>query len=64
MIPARPSIPPRRSPAIQLNRLFESREELDKFLLVEFPEYESVKVVRTWTVPMIAATVEFGKKKK
>ena len=66
MIPARPikSVPPPRKPAaIQLNRLFESRAELDKFLAEEFADYEFTQVTRAWKVEMLAASVIIGKKK-
>ena len=67
MIPARPikSVPPPRKPAaIQLNRLFESREELDSYLASEFADYESAEVVRVWKVEKLAASVIIGKKKE
>ena len=66
MIPARPikSVPPPRKPAaIQLNRMFESREQIDKFLAEEFKDRESVEIVKVWKVEMLAASVIIGKKK-
>ena len=66
MIPARPSSLPARPPSgtrIQLNRLFDTREEIDAFLEQNF-KGEGVKVVRVWEVKTLACIIEVPAKAK
>ena len=67
MIPPRPSkplsAPKRPARGIILNRLFESREEMEEFLAKEFSGQE-VKVLRVMEVIRLMCIVEIGLKPK
>ena len=66
MIPPRPSSPPSSPPSgtrIQLNRLFDTREEIDAFLAINF-KGEGVKIVRVWEVKTLACIIEVPAKAK
>lgn len=66
MIPPRPSSTPPARPSgtrIQLNRLFDTREEIDAFVAINF-KGEDVKVVKVWEVKTLACIIEVPQKEK
>jgi hypothetical protein len=67
MIPPRPSklltAPKRPLKDIILNRLFESREEMDSFFIGEFKGQE-VTILRIWETTRLCCEVKIGEKPK
>jgi len=54
---AKPKLPPQNGLRFQPNRLFESVEEIEKWIKFSYPG-KTVKLIRSWSVQSLACQIE------